>query len=106
MFVSTSAPTSRVGARTGAMCRAARSRRAPKTSVGKAAQVAMVLMPGTECVANVAIPCGGCEAANAMNDVSRMLAANADDFGGYTIPALSLIVIAAIILALSPPLRE
>ena len=66
----------------------------------------MVLMPGTECVANVATPCGGCEAVDAMTNVSRMLAANADDFGGYTIPALSLIVIAAIILALSPPLRE
>lgn len=37
---------------------------------------------------------------------SLMTVANESDFGGYFIPAISLIIIGAIILALSPPLRD
>jgi hypothetical protein len=37
---------------------------------------------------------------------SLVTVANESDFGGYFIPAISLIIIGAIILALSPPLRD
>ncbi|BAM83176.1 hypothetical protein CYME_CMT183C [Cyanidioschyzon merolae strain 10D] len=37
---------------------------------------------------------------------SLLTAANESDFGGYFIPAISLIILGAIILALSPPLRD